>query len=97
MIAPLGIQRIRPGADGLADGEELELLAEHAVVAVLGFLELLEVGVEFLLVEERGAVEPLELLARSESPFQYAPATESSLNACRCGRCSGCAGRGRGR
>ena len=36
MIAPLGSQRIRPGADGLADGEQLELLAEHAVVAALG-------------------------------------------------------------
>ena len=63
MIAPFGSQRIRPGADRLADGEQLQLLAEHAVIAALGLFELLQVGVEFGLIEERGRVQPLQLLA----------------------------------
>src|SRR5207244_4197756 len=50
-------------ADGLANGEQLELLAEHAMVAAFGLGQLFEMGVEFLLVEERSGVEPLELLA----------------------------------
>ena len=41
----------------------LQLLAEHAVIAFLRLFELVQVGVEVLLVEERGAVEPLQLLA----------------------------------
>src|SRR5262249_40182728 len=52
-------------ADRLADGEELELLAEDAVVALLGLFNLMQVAVEILLGEERGAVEPLQLLARA--------------------------------
>ena len=41
----------------------LQLLAEHAMVALLRLFELVQVGVEVLLVEEGGAVEALELLA----------------------------------
>ena len=43
--------------------EQVHLAAELAVVALLGFLELLEVGGELLLVAERGAVDALELRA----------------------------------
>src|SRR5262249_25328272 len=49
--------------DQRRDGEQLELLAEHPVVALLRLLDLGQVGVEVLLVEESGAVEALELLA----------------------------------
>ncbi len=42
--------------------EEVELLAEDAVVAGLDLFELLEVGVEIFGVEEGGAVDALELL-----------------------------------
>src|SRR4051794_20538516 len=50
-------------ADRLADGEQLELLAEHAMVALLGLFDLLEVGIEILLTEKRGAIKALQLLA----------------------------------
>ena len=48
------------GADHFGDAEEVELLAEAAVVALLGFLDALEIRLEFLLVGERGAVDALE-------------------------------------
>ena len=60
---PLRHPQDQAAADRLADGEQLQLLAEHAVVALLRLLELVQVGVEVLLGEEGGAVEPLELLA----------------------------------
>ena len=41
----------------LLEVEQVELAAELAVVALLGLLELLEVGVELLLLGERGAVD----------------------------------------
>src|SRR5262245_56929902 len=47
----------------LTDGEELQLFAEDAVIAFLGFIDLGQVGVEVLLGKERGAVEALELFA----------------------------------
>src|SRR5437868_2712342 len=46
-----------------ADGEELELLAEDTMVALLRFLELAQVGVEVFLAEEGRAVEALKLAA----------------------------------
>ena len=49
----------RPGQ--LLDGEQIELLAQHAMVALLGLFELVEVVVEVLLGEERGAVDALQL------------------------------------
>ena len=49
-------------ADSLADGEQLELLAEDAMIATFGFFELCEMGVEFFLIEECGRVEALQLL-----------------------------------
>ena len=49
------------GADFFADGEELEFLAEAAVVAALRVFDALEVVVEVFLREEGGAVNALEL------------------------------------
>src|SRR5579864_9046090 len=46
----------------LLDAEEVELLAEHAMVALFGFFERDEVLVKIFLVEERGAVDALQLL-----------------------------------
>ena len=43
------------------NAEEVELLAELAMVALLGLFELLEVLVQILLGEERGAVDALQL------------------------------------
>ena len=50
-----------PLPDVVGDGKEAELFAEHAVVAAFGLFDLLQVGFEFVLLEERGAVEPLQL------------------------------------
>ena len=60
--AALGMPEDEAGAGDLLDGEEVELLAEDAVVARLDLFELLEVGVEVLRVEEGCAVDALELL-----------------------------------
>ena len=48
-------------ADYRTNREQLQLFAENAVVAFLRFLQLLQVGVEVLLAEERSTVEALEL------------------------------------
>src|SRR5262249_53031815 len=61
--SPLRHPQDEAAADLLADGEQLELLAEQAVVALLGLFELVQVAVEVLLAEEGGAIEALELLA----------------------------------
>ena len=62
-VAPLRHPQDQAAADQLADGEQLELLAEHAMVAFLRLFQLVQIGVEVLLAEERGGVEPLQLLA----------------------------------
>ena len=49
----------RPGQ--LLDGEQVELLAQHAMVALLRFLHLVQIVVEVLLGEERRAVDALQL------------------------------------
>ena len=49
------------GAGELLNAEEVELLAEDAMVAARGFFKAREVGVEIFLREERGAVDALEL------------------------------------
>ena len=51
-------------ADERIDAEQIELLAEDAMVAALCFFDPLQVRVEIFLAEPRGAVEPLELLTR---------------------------------
>lgn len=48
------------GADLVRDGEEVELVAELAVVALLGLGEEVEVGLQLLLRRPRGAVDALE-------------------------------------
>ena len=60
--AAFGVPEDEACACDLLDGEEVELLAEDAVVAGLDLFEVLEVGVEVFGVEERGAIETLELL-----------------------------------
>ncbi len=48
----------------LLEMEKVHLAAELAVVALLGFLELLQVGLELVLGRERGAVDALQLRLR---------------------------------
>jgi hypothetical protein len=57
----LGMPEDEAGAGELLNAEEVELLAEQAVVALGCFFEAREVGVEVLLREEGGAVDALEL------------------------------------
>src|SRR5262245_52374415 len=49
--------------------EEIEVLPDAAVIALLGFFEPVQVGREILVVEPRGAVDALEhLVARVAAP-----------------------------
>ena len=57
---PLGHPEDQARADQGRDREQAQLLADLAVVALLGLFDLGEVGVEVLLVEEGGAVDALE-------------------------------------
>ncbi len=59
--AALGVEDRQPGADLLGEGEQVELRAELAVVAALGLLEHLQVGVLRGARLPRGAVDPLQL------------------------------------
>ena len=65
---PLGHPEDQARADQGRDREQVQLLAELAVVALLRLLDLGEVGVELLLVEEGGAVDALEHLAGRSGP-----------------------------
>ena len=56
----LGVVERQTGARDLVEAEQVELLAELAVVALLGLLQAREVGVEVLLREPRGAVDALQ-------------------------------------
>src|ERR1017187_4142087 len=60
--AARGMEEDESGTGEFLDAEEVELLAELAVVALLGLFHLFEVGVEILGGEEGGAVNALELL-----------------------------------
>ena len=62
-IAPLGIQRIRPEPTSGEIVNRSSSLPSLRWSRFFGLLDLGEVGVEVLLVEERGAVDPLEHLA----------------------------------
>jgi hypothetical protein len=62
MMPPLGWKKIRPGPGEFLDAEQIQLLAELAVVALLRFFKLVEVLVELLLREPGGAVNALQLL-----------------------------------
>jgi len=56
-----GMPEDEAGAGDFLNAEEVELLAEEAMVAAGGFFEASEVGVHLLLGEEGGAVDALEL------------------------------------
>ena len=57
----LGMPEDEAGAGELLNAEEVELLAQDAMVAARGFFKAGEVGVEIFLREEGGAVDALEL------------------------------------
>nr|BFF11349.1 hypothetical protein GCM10025699_26520 [Microbacterium flavescens] len=64
-------------ADLVREREQVELLAELAVVALGGLLEALLVGAQLVLRRPRGAVDALQLRVLL-APRQYAPATRWS-------------------
>jgi hypothetical protein len=59
--AALGMPEDQAGAGEFLDGKQVELFAEHAMVALLGFFDAGEVGVEIFFGEKRSAVDALEL------------------------------------
>src|SRR5260370_37768792 len=52
----------QPGTSYLLDRKQLELLAQHAMIASLDLFQALEVRVQILRVEERCPVDPLQLV-----------------------------------
>ena len=58
-MPPFGWKKIRPGPGELLNAEQVELLAELAVVALLGLFEPLQVLFELFRREERGAIDAL--------------------------------------
>ena len=60
---PLGHPEDQSRPDELRDGEQVQLASQPAMVALLRFLHLGDVGLQVLLVEERGAVDALEHVA----------------------------------
>ena len=56
MVQPCGVPEHGAGAF-LLEMEQVHLAAELAVVALLGLFDLLEIGVELLLLGEGGAVD----------------------------------------
>ncbi len=60
--AALGMPEDQARARDLLDGEQVELLAQHAMIARLDLFQPLEVRVEILRVEEGGAIDALQLL-----------------------------------
>ena len=59
--AALGMPENQARAGFVLNAEKIELRAELAMVAALGFFELVQVFVEFLLLDEARAVDPLHL------------------------------------
>ncbi len=59
--AALGMPENQPRARQLLNRKQIKLLAEHAVVALLGFFELVEIVVEVLFREEGSPVDALQL------------------------------------
>ncbi len=59
--AALGMPENQPGASQVLDGKQVELLAEHAVVALLGFFNAVEISIEVFLREERSPINALQL------------------------------------
>ena len=61
MMRALGMPEDEAGAGELLNAEQVELLAQHAMVALGRFFKPREVGVQILLREEGGAVNALQL------------------------------------
>ena len=61
MMPPLGWKTARPEPISLGEGEQVQLGAELAVVALLGLLQEVQVRLQLVLGRPRGAVDPLEL------------------------------------
>ena len=59
--AALGMPENQAGAGFFLNAEEIELRAEFAVIAALGFFQAMQVFVEFFLREEGGGVDALQL------------------------------------
>src|SRR4051812_9945781 len=59
--AALGVIENQPRTSEFLDAEQIQLLAELAMVALLRFLEFCQILVEVLLAEERRTVDTLEL------------------------------------
>jgi hypothetical protein len=59
--AALGMPEDQPRPGQLLDGKQIELLAQHAMVALLRFFQLLQVRVKILLGKKRRPVNPLQL------------------------------------
>ena len=51
----------QPRASQFLDGKQIELLAEHAVIALLGFFNAVQISVEVFLREERSSINTLQL------------------------------------
>ena len=66
--APVRVPQHEAGSHLFLDREEVQALAQHAVVPLLRLLETMEVGAKLLLPEERGAVDALEHLAAFVTP-----------------------------
>src|SRR5215475_5730779 len=64
---PLGMEEGRAWRDRV-EREEIELLADPAMVALLRLLDALHVGVEVLLAGPRGAINALEHLVPAVAP-----------------------------
>ena len=60
----LGHPKDQARANLVADGEKAKLLSKQAMIALFGFLYLLDVLVKILLTEEGGCLKPLQLFAR---------------------------------
>ena len=60
-MPPFGMPENQAGSGFVLNAEKIEFLAELAMVAALGFLELVQIFVEFFLFDETRAVNPLHL------------------------------------
>ncbi len=65
---PPGVPEDQPAAAVLLDGEQVELLAEPAVIALLRLLQLLQVALEGLAVRPGGAIDALQHLVAGVAP-----------------------------
>jgi hypothetical protein len=55
------VEEDESGPSSFLNAEQVQLLAELAMVALLGFLDPRQVGIQIFLAEKRGAVNALQL------------------------------------